>query len=170
VLALGLYERSGSMAYLDWARNAYAWTKRCLGTPSGLVADHIDLDGKVDPHTWSYNQGAMIAAAVRLYRATGRRSYLDDAERTADASLREIGDPLTSGEPPIFLAIFYRDLLELGSAVAGRSDRSAIEGFADEAWSRARNPKTGLFSFYGRQPTLLDQAAMVQVYAQLARG
>ena len=170
LLALELYERTASQSYLQWARNAYAWTKRCLGTPSGLVADHIDLHGKVDPHTWSYNQGAMIAAGVRLYHATGERRYLTDARRTADASLRALGDPLTSEEPPIFLAIFYRDLLELDSAVAGRSDRAAVEAFADEAWSSARNPKTGLFSFHGRQPTLLDQAAMVQIYGQLARS
>ncbi len=169
LLALGLYERSGAERYLAWARNAYAWTRRCLGTPSGLIADHIDLHGKVDPHTWSYNQGAMIAAGVRLYRATGERRYLRDARRTAAASLREIGDPLTSGEPPIFLAIFYRDLLELGSTATGPADRAAVEDFADEAWSRARNPKTGLFSFYGREPTLLDQSAMVQIYAQLGR-
>ena len=113
----------GSPAYLAWAQSAYAWTKRCLGHASGLVADHIDLGGKVDPHTWSYNQGAMIAAGVRLYRATGGARYLDDATRTANAALRTIGDPLASGEPPVFLAIFYRDLLELTAVVPGR-DRS----------------------------------------------
>jgi Glycosyl hydrolase family 76 len=169
LLALRLYERSGSPAYLTWAQSAYAWTKRCLGTQSGLVNDHIDLGGKVDPHTWSYNQGAMIAAGVRLYRATGRRSYLDDATRTANAALRKIGDPLASGEPPVFLAIFYRDLLELTAVVPGRVDRDAVSTFADEAWQRSRDAKTGLFHFAGRGPTLLDQAAMVQVYAELGR-
>ncbi len=168
LLALRLYERSGSSPYLAWAQKAFAWTQRCLGLPNGLIADHIDLGGKVDMDTWSYNQGAMIAAGVQLYRATGQHRYLADAERTADASLKTIGDPLASGEPPVFLAIFYRDLLELGSAVAGRDDRAAVEAFADEAWALSRNPKTGLFHFDGRGPTLLDQAAMVQVYAELA--
>ena len=169
LLALRLYERSGSTVYLDWARQAYAWTKRCLGTRSGLVNDHIDLGGRVDRHTWSYNQGAMIAAVVRLYRATGRRAYLDDAKRTANAALRQIGDPIASGELPVFLAIFYRDLLELTAAVPGRVDRDAVSAFADEAWQRNRDAKTGLFHFAGRGPTLLDQAAMVQVYAELVR-
>jgi hypothetical protein len=169
LLALRLYERSGARSYLAWAQNAYAWTKQCLGTKSGLVNDHIDLGGKVDPHAWSYNQGAMIAAGVRLYRATGVRSYLDDATRTANAALRQIGDPLASGEPPVFLAIFYRDLLELTAVVPGRVDRDAVSRFADEAWQRSRDAKTGLFHFAGRGPTLLDQAAMVQVYAELGR-
>jgi hypothetical protein len=44
-----------------------------------------------------------------------------------------------------------------------------MEAFADEAWKKARDPKTGLFHFSGRPATLLDQAAMVQVYAELAR-
>ena len=38
--------------------------------------------------------------------------------------------------------------------------------FAD-AWTTARDPATGLFSF-GRPTRLLDQAALVQVYAALA--
>jgi Glycosyl hydrolase family 76 len=164
LLALALYGRSGSSGYLAWARKAYEWTKRCLGRDDGLVNDHLDLRGTIDEHTWSYNQGAMIAAAVRLYHATGERRYLADATRTADAALASLDDPLASGEPPFFLAIFYRDLLELR-----HSDRAAIQAFADEAWLKARDSRTGLFHFGGRQPTLLDQAAMVQIYAELAR-
>jgi predicted alpha-1,6-mannanase (GH76 family) len=170
LLALALYRRSGSTAYLTWAQRAYDWTKRCLGTSSGLVADHIDLAGHVDGHTWSYNQGAMIAAGVRLYRATGERWYLTDAEKTAEATEAKIGDPLATGEPPVFLAIFYRDLEELTAAMPGRTDRASAKQFADEAWTRSRDPKTGLFHFPGRGPTLLDQAAMVQIYSQLAEG
>jgi hypothetical protein len=113
----------------------------------------------------------MIASGVLLYLATGTRRYLEDAEQTANAALREIGDPLASGEPPVFLAIFYRDLLMLTAVDRGRAtDRAAVEQFGDEAWSHARDPRTGLFSFSGRGPTLLDQAAMVQVYAELASG
>jgi predicted alpha-1,6-mannanase (GH76 family) len=74
LLALGLYRTSSSHSYLAWAENAYAWTKRCLGRPDGLVGDHIDLRGDIDEHTWSYNQGAMIAAGVRLFHATGSTS------------------------------------------------------------------------------------------------
>ena len=163
LLALDLYELTHSPTYLRYAQMAYDWTQHCLGRSDGLVNDHLDLNGNVDAHTWSYNQGAMIAAGVRLYRATGARRYLTDATRTANAALASLRDPLASGEPPFFLAIFYRDLLEL------RPDRSSIQRFAEEAWTKARDPKTGLFHFGGRQPTLLDQAGMVQIYAELAR-
>jgi hypothetical protein len=162
LLAVRLFQRSGSPEYLAFARKAYDWTKRCLGREDGLVADHIDLAGRIDQTAWSYNQGAMIAAAVRLYRATGERHYLVEAQRTASAALRAFRDPLASNEPPVFLAIFYRDLAEL------TSDRSAVQAFSDEAWTKARDPRTGLFRFGGRAPTLLDQAAMVQIFAELA--
>jgi hypothetical protein len=168
LLALHLYRVSHSALYLDWARRAYDWTEKCLGGPNGLIADHIDLQGRVDPDTWSYNQGAMIAAGVQLFEATGDRHYLTGAVKTADASVRKIGDPLGSGEPPVFLAIFYRDLLELSTVVHDQRDLEALQTFGDEAWTKARNPRTGLFHFGGRGPTLLDQAAMVQVYAELA--
>jgi len=169
LLALGLYSRGGPSRYLTWAKMAYDWTQHCLGRRDGLVRDHIDLSGRIEPSTWSYNQGAMIAAAVRLFRATGARRYLADATRTADAALRQFRDPLGTGEPPFFLAIFYRDLLELGRVAPSRDDRAAMQAFADDAWAKARDPETGLFRFGGRRPTLLDQAAMVQIYALLAR-
>lgn len=168
LLALDLYEGSGRKAYLTFAWRAYEWTKNCLGREDGLVADHIDLRGRVDWTTWSYNQGAMIAAAVGLYRATGERRYVADAERIASAALKAFRHPLASGEPPVFLAIFYRDLHELDVVAPQRAYRAAEEAFGDTAWAQARDPRTGLFHFGGRGPTLLDQAAMVQIYAQLA--
>jgi predicted alpha-1,6-mannanase (GH76 family) len=169
LLAARLFLRTGQTGYLAFARKAYAWTERCLGRQDGLLADHIDLRGRVDWTTWSYNQGAMIAAGALLFRATGERSYLADAGRTADAALKAFRYPLASGEPPVFLAIFYRDLEELRAVRPGRDERGQLADFAEDAWQHARDPRTGLFHFGGRGPTLLDQAAMVQIFAQLAR-
>jgi predicted alpha-1,6-mannanase (GH76 family) len=168
LLALTLYKSSPRPGYLLWAQRAYSWAKTCLGTGNGLVADHVDLAGRIDPHTWSYNQGAMIATAVRLFQLTGQRQYLSDAEQDADATLAKLGNPLASGEPAVFLAIFYRDLLGLSAVDPKRNDRAAVATFADEAWAKARDPKTGIFHFGHNVGTLLDQAAMVQIYALLS--
>jgi|SRR5579884_1168805 len=168
LIAALLYRRTHVPAYLGWARRAYRWTRQCLATPTGLVADHIDSTGTIDTHTWSYNQGAMIAAGVALYLDTGDRSYLDDARATADAELASLQDPLGSGESASFLAIFYRDLLSLAAVDPSPRYRLAVESFADAAWSTERSASTGLFSFGHTRATLLDQAAMVQVYAALA--
>jgi predicted alpha-1,6-mannanase (GH76 family) len=163
-----LYRHTHVPYDLDWARRAYYWSQRCLGTPTGLVADHIDSAGTVDTRTWSYNQGAMIAAGVNLYRATGDRRFLHDAETTASAALAMLQDPLNSGEPASFLAIFYRDLLELAAVDPTQNYRAAVESFANAAWTRERNAHNGLFYFGHTNATLLDQAAMVQVFAALA--
>src|SRR5262249_463383 len=155
LLALDLYGRTRKKASLTFAWRAYEWTKGCLGRQDGLIADHIDLRGRIDWTTWSYNQGAMIAAAVGLYRATGERRSVGDARRIASAALKAFRDPLSSAEPPVFLAIFYRDLHELDAVAPRQAYRAAEEAFADAAWAQARDPRTGLFRFGGRAPTLL---------------
>ena len=49
-----------------------------------------------------------------------------------------------------------------------------MQAYADQTWGGVRNPTSGLFDFvYGRNRTtephrLLDQAAMWQIYADLA--
>ena len=118
----------------------------------------------------SYNQGAAIATAVDLFRVTRRRRYLTDAIRTADASLTAFRDPLPAGDNVSMLAIFYSDLLALAPFTRSAEIHAAIEAFADRAWSQYRDPSTGLFHFGETLATLLDQAAMVQIYADLARG
>ncbi len=170
LLAARLYARTGDPREVAWARRAFAWTERCLGRGDGLVADHIRLDGSVDRRAWSYNQGSMIAAALGLYRAVCDPRYLRDAERRADAALEAYADADAAREPPVFLAIFYRRLLALDRLDHDRArDRAAAAAFAERAWREARDPRTGLFDF-GAGPTLLDQAAMVQLEAALARS
>jgi predicted alpha-1,6-mannanase (GH76 family) len=172
LIAALLYLHTHERSDLVWAERAYAWTRRCLHAPAGLVADHIDPDGTVDERVWSYNQGAMIAAGVRLYQATRDVHYLREAEQTADASLDVFRDPIGSREPAPFLAIFYRDLLALAAVDGTRNPaiRAAVASFAGAAWSRERDGQTGLFHFGETAASLLDQAAMVQIYATLAAG
>ena len=110
---------------------------------------------------------AVEAGAARLL-LTHSHPLPGVPERTAQAELRLLGDPLSSHDDPIFLAIFYRDLRALIAADPHTAVRSSIERFADEAWLKSRDPTTGLFAFGAREPTLLEQAAMVQIYAQLA--
>ena len=168
VVGLRLYAATKQSRYLDWARRMLAWTDTCMLEPDGLYADHIDLRGSVDGTQWSYNQGGVIGANVLLYTLTRDTQALARAEQIADAALQYFADRWMSGEPPEFAAIFFRNLLAL-AAVDGRSDYvSAAESYGDEAWETARDPRTGLFAFAGKT-RLLDQAALVQLYAALAR-
>jgi hypothetical protein len=170
LLAVLVFQRTRDAADLRWAEKAYAWTRRCLGTADGLIADHIDVGGNVTPSVYSYNQGAAIATAVDLYRATGNRSYLVDAVGTADAAIAAFRDPEPAGDNASMLAIFYDDLLALAPLARRSKILAAISAFGEKAWVQDRDPRTGLFRFGETYATLLDQAAMVQIYADLAGG
>ncbi len=165
LLGLELHALTGARQYLRWARTMAAWSERCLARSDGLLADHIRGDGSRDERPWSYNQGAAVAVDVLLARATGDGRYLDRAERRARAALAYFGS--FASEPRIFTAIFFRDLSLLDDVRPLPEYRRALARYADAAWSTARDPATGLFAGSG-PPTLLDQAAMVQVYALLA--
>jgi hypothetical protein len=170
LLAVLLYEQTHRRGDLAWAKKAYAWTAACLGTGDGLIADHIDASGHVTPDIHSYNQGAMVATAVDLFRVTRRRVYLANALRIADASLAAFQNPFDSGEEASMLSIYYGDLLTLAPIARGGEIRRAVTSFGDRAWAEERDPATGLFHFGHTLATLLDQSAMVQLYAELARA
>jgi Glycosyl hydrolase family 76 len=54
--------------------------------PDALFHDHLDLEGNVDARIWSYNQGVPVSVNALLFEITGRRRYLDEAVRIADAA------------------------------------------------------------------------------------
>ena len=83
--------------------------------------------------------------------------------------LRDIAEvALATGEPASFLAIFYQDLVPLMPLADAGSIRHDLAAFAARAWADERDPTTGLFHFGHTYATLLDQSAMVEVYAELA--
>jgi hypothetical protein len=168
LLALKLYEATHSRIYVTWARRMLAWVESCMRAPDGLLRDHLSLDGQLDETHWSYNQGTAIGAYVLLYRLTGDADALRLAEGLADASLSYFDRTPGGREPPYFLVIFFRNLLGLYAADGNRAYREAAQAYADAAWERSRIADTSLFRFASPQPpTLLEQAAMVQIYATL---
>jgi predicted alpha-1,6-mannanase (GH76 family) len=170
LLAMRLYEATRAATYLLWARGMLAWVERCMAAPNGLLWDHIGLDGALDRRHWSYNQGTAIGAYVLLYRLTGDRAALVRAQELAGSSLDYFDRDPRGAEPPFFLAIFFRNLLALADVDHDPRYRAETQAYADAIWRDLRDPQTGLFSFRGAQPeTLLEQAAVVQLYAALAR-
>ena len=134
-------------------------------------------DGQIDPKQWIYNQGIFIGAAVLLNRITGEAKYLDDAVSLADLTLTTFGkDPYYSGSDgaydgrAIFNAIFFRNLLMLYAVTQTDRYLQAMRGYADAVWSdpQVHDKGTDLFKLNGgTRHSLLDQAAMVQVFALL---
>jgi hypothetical protein len=167
-IGLELRLLTGSTSAEQWARRMDAWVERCLRGTDGLYADNIDDDGARDEARWSYNQGMMVGADVLLYRLTGQRSYLMHAGTIADRALAALTADRDFHEPVFFASIFFENLLQLEAVTGGTRYRAAAQAYADRAW--ARQDGHGLFRFNTGSHTLLEQAAMVRLYAELAGG
>jgi hypothetical protein len=167
-IGLRLRLLTGSRSAEQWARRMDAWVERCLRGKDGLYADNIDLDGVRDQARWSYNQGMMVGADVLLYRLTGQRSYLTHARAIADRAMAAIAADPDFHQPVFFASIFFENLLQLESVAGGTRYRAAAQAYADRAWQRQDGH--GLFRFNTGSHTLLEQAAMVRLYADLAGG
>lgn len=170
LLAMRLYGATHARGYVAWARRMLGWVEDCMASRDGLLWDHVDLGGRIDRTEWSYNQGTAIGAYLLLYRYTGDRGSLARAEELGDASLRYYQGFRLRAEPPFFLAIFFRNALALGRVTHDPRYRAAAQAYADSVWTDLRDPRTGLVAFHSGAPTrLLEQSALVQLYAELAQ-
>jgi hypothetical protein len=169
LLGLELYKITHHASELAWSKQMLSWVTQCMLAPDGLLWDHLTLDGRRNEAHWSYNQGTAIGANVLLYRLTADTTALGRAESLADRSLTYFDHTPGGREPPVFLAIFFENLLDLASADGNADYRAQAQAYADGAWDQVRDTKTGLFRFHGARPVgLLEQAAMVRLYALLA--
>jgi hypothetical protein len=142
-----------------FAEACMSWLVSTLRRPDGLFADRVD-EGHVDPTVWSYNQGAVVAAL----RLLGRD---DDAVRTARASLETFHGPRRWSEPPPFLAIWFRALVDDPSAGmdAIRSLREHVDALLRSAYDDATGRFTrGGVGSYDRRTTI-DHAATIELIA-----
>ncbi len=170
-LGLRLAAISGRPEYREWAAQIAGWVDTYLRAPDDLYWDSIALDGAINTTVWSYNQGTMIGANVLLYQQSGDSGYLDRAQRTAARSIARFEGDGFRGQPAAFNTIFWKNMLLLEPLQPQAGYREAMQRYADAVWNQYRDPASGLFRFApGGTPTLLDQAAMVQVYAALARA
>jgi hypothetical protein len=167
-LGVLLYKITHEASYLQFAEMAYGWVRQCLMSGSYLYADHIDLDGAVEPHEWSYNQGSMMGAGVLLFQATSDSAYLYQARQTAKAALAYFTYSRLSEENPFFVAVYFRNLMYLDSITHDPPGSAPAREYVYYAWQRHRL-SDNLFA-YGSPPTaeLLRQAALVQIFALLS--
>lgn len=167
-LAVRLYQLTGSVAYLQFAEQAYNWTRTCLLQENGLYADHIGAHGAVARVYWSYNQGTMIGAGTLLYQATGNSAYLYQARQTAKFALAYYTPERLGSELPFFVSVYFRNVLYLDSVTHDPPGPKLAQPYVDYAWQHLRL-SDNLFVF-GSPPSsqLLVQAAIVQIYGLLA--
>jgi rhamnogalacturonyl hydrolase YesR len=82
----------GDTKYLAWAKAEWSWFDQSgMINKDNLINDGLDNDCKNnDQPTWTYNQGVVLAGLAQLYRATGNRALLTEAERLATAAIKHL--------------------------------------------------------------------------------
>lgn len=170
-LALRLYLIEPQDALLGFARRAMSWLDRTLRLPSGMLADREDR-GRIEPTVWSYNQGAALGAFALLHVAEGRAEDLDAARVLARVSLGHLRGEVLWTQPPVFNAVWFRNLMDLDGLTPVPGLATALDGYLDRVWREARDPRTGLFTrggigSYDGTPAI-DHGGLTQLFARRA--
>ena len=181
IYALQLFQATGERRYLDWAQRIYGWVNARLRSPEGVYWDSFRSTGEVDVTTWTYNTGVMVHANVLLYKVTRFEQYLGEARLVAHRSLDHFAGRRIDGvrifpDNPWFNAVMFRGYLVLAEATGDTTYCDALLGCLDYGWDHGRD-KEGLLGpdWSGRSKMdrgfrpLLDQAAVVEMYALAAR-
>ncbi len=99
--------------YLEKGREIYAWgVENLMDKKTGRIADSRHGNGSPAWKAHVYNQASFIGASVLLYKATGEKSYLDNAILAADYTFNTMSSeqkilPFERGiEQGIYTAIF----------------------------------------------------------------
>lgn len=156
ILGARLARRSGDSTYLETARTAMTWLQTHLVREDGFVWDGLGREGgdAVDTQwRFTYNQGLVIGAAVELFRCDGDGAWLDQATRTAEASVAELaadgvllpegGDlddvvpEAAGGDVGLFKGIWYRYAAELLTEREVPTVRELIRTSTDTLWEHA---------------------------------
>ena len=167
-LGVQLYRVTHQARYLQFALMAYEWVRSCLLEPNGMYGDHVNRRGVIEPHLWSYTQGAMIGAGTLLYQATGNSGYLYEARQTAAAALAYFTPARLSEEIPFFVSVYFRNLLYLDSVTRDPPGARIAQTYVDYAWQHSRLADNLFLAGSPPSGQLLVQAAIVQIYGLLS--
>jgi len=184
VLALKLFKATGDSSYFKWGLRIYNWTKISLqDSTDNLYFDNISLTGKVNRKKYTYNSGQMLQSAVMLYRLTGDRNYLNEAQSIAASAIDQFTEEYTmSGGKKIrlfkntgnwFNAVLLRGYAELYRVDGNDMYLNIFRDNMDQLWNKVQDDN-GLFSkdWKGEKADeykwLLDQAGLLEIWSILA--
>jgi predicted alpha-1,6-mannanase (GH76 family) len=140
IFAARLYRLQKNAADLQIAKDLYQWLKGKLVDPAnGILWDGVNYnnDGVITKNKYTYNQGVFIGAGLELYKVTGEIGYLNDALRTANATIKDLeltpGGILKdegNGDGGLFKGILIRYLtLLVQEPAVQKADKDAFINF-----------------------------------------
>lgn len=181
VLALKMYEQTKDKYYLDWGLKFYNWMHSHLRAEENIYwNDMKTADRSVLQTAWTYNTGTMLQAAVSLYKITGNKEYLKEAQTLAEGSYLFFGKKQADGrvsilDDPWFTVVLFRGYQDLYKVDKNAKYVNTIIKNINYAWANARDNKGLVYSNWNavkdesKTPKwLLNQAAVIELYARIA--
>jgi len=166
LVLLHLHKITHKQTYLRTAIQVYNWVNKTLQDPGGIYYDNINVATlKIGRAKFTYNTGTMLQADVLLFDITKDKKYLTEAERVAAAGRSFF---FKNGRLPggyWFNAVMLRGYQELYKVDANKDWINFYRQDADAIWNNERAD-----NMVGTKQTksLIDQAAMMEIYARLA--
>ncbi|MWB93096.1 glycosyl hydrolase family 76 [Flavobacterium sp. GA093] len=181
VLALKIYEETKDKYYLDWGLKFYNWMYSHLRAEENIYwNDMKTADRSILKTAWTYNTGTMLQAAVSLYKITGDKAYLKEAQSLAEGSYLYFGKKQSDGrvsilDNPWFTTVLFRGYQDLYAVDQNPKYVNTIINNIDYAWANARDGKGLFYSDWnaGKDESktskwLLNQAAIIEIYGRIA--
>ena len=167
LLALQLYKTTHEKKYLDTALLLYHWTNKKLLSPEGVYYDHVMLpSGKIDNRLYTYNAGTMLQANVMLYEILKDNSYLQMAKEIAASAYKNFYKNDRWPENYWFNAVLLRGYWQLRRYEKNNAYINSFASDMERIWQHERNTENLIGQHKKRN--LLDQAALMEMYARLA--
>jgi len=166
LVLLQLYKITHKEDYLNTALAIYKWTNARLQTPEGLYYDNIRTGNlRIGKAIYTYNTGTMLQSNVLLYQITKDQKYLDEAQLIAKAGKEHFFKNGRLPENYWFNAVLLRGYQALYMVDKNKEYIDLYRQDADAIWSTERDTN----NFVGKKPvkSLIDQAAMIEIYARL---
>ncbi len=167
LVALQLYKATGEKQYLNTGLDIFNWTNKHLLSPKGIYFDALRMKNMhIDSTAYTYNVGTMLQANVLLYQITKNKAYLTDAERLTDAARTYFYKENKLPNHYWFNAVLLRGYIELYKVDGNKKRLQFLVDDAERIWNTERDEH----NLFGSKKTksLIDQAAMLEVYARLA--
>ncbi|RYE21783.1 MAG: glycoside hydrolase [Sphingobacteriaceae bacterium] len=166
LVALQLYKITKNKAYLNKAVELYQWTNRFLQSPEGTYYDNVKLPSlKLSKALYTYNTGTMLQSNVLLYQISHNKKYLTEAQRIASAGKKQFFKDGRLPNEYWFNAVLLRGYIALYQVDHNRNWIDFFETDANNIWQTERDSNNLLGK--KTEKRLIDQAAMIEIYARL---
>lgn len=167
LIALQLYTITNEKKYLQTALQLYNWVNAHLQSPDGLYYDNIKIPSlKIDSAKYTYNTGTMLQSNVLLYKITHDKKYLERAENMAASATQFFYKKNKLPGHYWFNAVMLRGYIELYKVNHDKQLLKVWHHEANRIWKDEKDAN-GLLGHNAKKKSLIDQAAMLEIYARL---